>query len=102
MAQAVSRRHLTAEARVDPASVRVGFVVDKVALGQVFLRVLRFSLSASFHRCFITWKNEKQNLIIIFVTMLHNKSEGCGASVQSAAGPFTTKENCNIYFKIKW
>jgi hypothetical protein len=27
----------------DPGSVHVGFVVDKVALGQVFLRVLRFS-----------------------------------------------------------
>jgi hypothetical protein len=39
MAQAVSRRPLTAARRVDA----VGFVVDKVALGQVFLRVLRFS-----------------------------------------------------------
>jgi hypothetical protein len=28
----------------DPGSVHVGFVVDKVALGQVFPRVLRFSL----------------------------------------------------------
>jgi hypothetical protein len=27
----------------DPGSVHVGFVVDKVALGQVFLRVLRSS-----------------------------------------------------------
>jgi hypothetical protein len=27
----------------DPGSVHVGFVVDKVARGQVFLRVLRFS-----------------------------------------------------------
>ena len=27
----------------DPGSVRVGFVVDKVALGQVFPRLLRFS-----------------------------------------------------------
>jgi hypothetical protein len=27
----------------DPRSVHVGFVVDKVALGQVFPRVLRFS-----------------------------------------------------------
>jgi acyl-CoA thioesterase len=26
-----------------PRSIHVGFVVDKVALGQVFLRVLRFS-----------------------------------------------------------
>jgi hypothetical protein len=27
----------------DPVSIYVGFVVDKVALGQVFRRVLRFS-----------------------------------------------------------
>jgi hypothetical protein len=38
MVQVVSRRPLTTEARV---RARVGFVVDKVALGQVFLRVLR-------------------------------------------------------------
>jgi hypothetical protein len=43
MAQAVSRRSPTAEARVDPGSVHVGFVVDKVALGQVYPGVLRFS-----------------------------------------------------------
>jgi hypothetical protein len=43
MVQAVSRWPLTTEARVDPGSVHVGFVVDKVALGQVFPRVLRFS-----------------------------------------------------------
>jgi hypothetical protein len=30
--------------RFDPGSVHVGFVVDKVVLGQVFPRVLRFSL----------------------------------------------------------
>jgi hypothetical protein len=34
-----------------PGSMHVGFVVDKVALGQVFLRVLRFScVSIFFHR----------------------------------------------------
>jgi hypothetical protein len=34
-----------------PGSVHVGFAVDKVALGQVFLRVLRFSpVNISFHR----------------------------------------------------
>jgi hypothetical protein len=33
----------------DPGSVHVGFVVDKVALGQVFSQVLRFSLLISFH-----------------------------------------------------
>jgi hypothetical protein len=52
MAQVVSRRHLTAEARVR-AQVKIheGFVVDNVTLGQVLLRVLRFSpLNISFHR----------------------------------------------------
>jgi hypothetical protein len=43
MAQAVSHRPPTAEAAFDPGSVLVGFVVYKVALGQVFPRVLRFS-----------------------------------------------------------
>jgi hypothetical protein len=47
MAQVVSRR-LTPRT---PGSIHVGFVVDKVALGQVFLRVLRVSpVNISFHR----------------------------------------------------
>jgi hypothetical protein len=33
------------------------------------------------------WKN-----LVIFITGLHNKPQGCGASVASAAGPFTTKK----------
>jgi hypothetical protein len=41
MAQAVSRRPLTAAAWVRAQVNPVGFVVDKVALGQVFLRVIR-------------------------------------------------------------
>jgi hypothetical protein len=40
---ALSRQHLTAVAWVHTQVNPVGFVVDKVALGQVFLRVLRFS-----------------------------------------------------------
>jgi hypothetical protein len=49
MAQAVSRRPLTTEARgAVPGQVHVRFVVDKVALGQVFLRVVGFPLSISF------------------------------------------------------
>jgi hypothetical protein len=42
MDQVVSQRPLTAEAQVHAGSIHVGFVVDKVALGYVFLRVLRF------------------------------------------------------------
>lgn len=37
----------------NPSPVSVGFVVDKVALGQSFLRMLRFSLSVSFRHCCI-------------------------------------------------
>jgi hypothetical protein len=51
----------------DPGSVHVGFVVDKVALGQIFPLVLRFPLSISFHRCSITSKNEKKKFIFLFI-----------------------------------
>jgi hypothetical protein len=51
MAQVVSRRPLTAEPGFAPGSIHVGFVVDEVVLGQVFLRGLRFSpVNISFHR----------------------------------------------------
>jgi hypothetical protein len=43
-----------------PGLVHVGFVLDHVALWQVFLRVLRFPLSVLFHRAspysYITWE----------------------------------------------
>jgi hypothetical protein len=74
----------------NPGSVHVGFVVDKVALGQVLPEYFSFPLSASFHQWSITRRNEKK--LIIFITGLHNKPQGCGASVASAAGPFTTKK----------
>jgi hypothetical protein len=34
---------------------------------------------------------EKTKKLIIFITGLHNKPQGCGASVACPAGPFTTK-----------
>jgi hypothetical protein len=44
----------------DPASVHMGFVVDNLALGRVFLpQYFGFSLSISFHRCSITRKTGK-------------------------------------------
>jgi hypothetical protein len=58
MAQAVIRRPVTTEARGSvPGQVHVRFVVDKVALGQVFLRVVGFPLSILFHWCSINCKN---------------------------------------------
>jgi hypothetical protein len=44
------------QTKKNPGSVHVGFVVDKVALGQVFLGVVGFPLSISFHWCSITCK----------------------------------------------
>ena len=60
---------------LDAGSVHVGFVVDKVALGQVFPpEYFGFPLSISFHRCSITRENEKKTLI--FITGLHEKPQG--------------------------
>jgi hypothetical protein len=39
----MDQREKTGQEEKNPGSVHVGFVVDKVALGQVFSRVLRFS-----------------------------------------------------------
>jgi hypothetical protein len=69
----------------------VGIVVVKVALGQVFPRVLRFS-PVNFIPPVLHFKEKK----IIFITGLHNKPQGCGASVTSAAGPFTTKKKKGV------
>jgi hypothetical protein len=74
----------------NPGPVHVGFVVDKVALGQVFPRVLRFSpvnfISPLLHYL------RKSKKLIIFITGLHNKPQGCGASVASAAASFTQEK----------
>jgi hypothetical protein len=49
-----------------------------------------FPLSISIHRCPLKWKSRKN--LIIFITGLHKKPQGCGASVASAAGPFTQQK----------
>jgi hypothetical protein len=50
IAQAVSRRLPTAAAQFEPSSNYVRFVVDKVALGQVFSQYFGFPCQFSFHR----------------------------------------------------
>jgi hypothetical protein len=73
----------------------VGFVVDKVALGQILLGVLRFS-PATFNSTGapLQGKTKKpHHLLSIFLIGLHNKPSGCGASVASAAGPFNKESN---------
>jgi hypothetical protein len=82
----------------DPGPVHVGFVVDKVALVQVFTRVCRFS-PVSFIPPVLYYKVKRKKRIII-ITGLHNKPQGCGASVTSAAGPF--KKSCNTFQALRY
>jgi hypothetical protein len=85
----------------DPGSVHVGFEVDKVALRQVFPRVLRFC-PVNFIPPVLHYTEKRKQ--IIFITGLHNKPQGWGASVASAAGPFTKrmprKVICSWYVNI--
>jgi hypothetical protein len=64
----------------------VGFVVDKVALGQVF--------ACQFHSTGAPLLGKGQKIIIIFI----NKPHGCTASVASAAGPFTSKKKNHMSY----
>jgi hypothetical protein len=68
----------------------MGFVVDKVALGQAF------STSTSLFPCQFRSTSAKLHgktkKLITFIIGLHNKPQGCGASVASAGGPFTIQK----------
>jgi hypothetical protein len=68
----------------------VGFVVGKVALGHVFSPSTSV-FPSQFHSIGAPLHGKTKKRIII-TTELHNKPEGCGASVASAARPFTTKK----------
>jgi hypothetical protein len=72
----------------------VGFVVVILALGQIFSpRTSGFP--CQFHSTGGPLLGKGQKIIIIiviFITRLHKKPQGCGASVASAAGPFTAKK----------
>jgi hypothetical protein len=67
----------------DPGSLDVGFVVDKNGAGTGFF-LDYFAFPPVFH-----YAENRKKRIIIFITRLHNKPQGCVASVASAAGPFT-------------
>jgi hypothetical protein len=77
----------------------MGFVVDKVALGQVSPpEYFGFPLSVSFHGAPLHGKTKQINHLY---HRLHNKPQGCGASAASAAGTFTKKRLCFIFMCSK-
>jgi hypothetical protein len=90
MAQAISRRPLTAETRVRSRVSPCGICGGQSGTGT------GFSPSTSVVPCHfhstgapLHGRNEK---LVIFITGLHNKPEGCGASIVFTAGPFITKK----------
>jgi hypothetical protein len=94
MAQAVSRRPLTAEARVRSLVSPCGICGGHSGTGTGFFPSTVFL--CQFHSTGAPLLGKR----IVFITRLHNKPQGCGASVASAAGPFTTKK-CTNEFNIK-
>jgi hypothetical protein len=82
----------------DPGSVHVGFAVDKVALGQVF-RPSTSVYPCQFHSTCAPLQGKTKRLII-FITELHNKPRGCGASVASTAGLLTNKQKSTLFYKF--
>jgi len=67
--------------------VHVGFVVNKVALRQVFHRVILFSLSVPFHQC---------SILIHLPVML------CEVSVDNIINPFCAKIKCPVGSNEDW
>jgi hypothetical protein len=84
MAQAVSLPPFTAEYRVQSMW---DLWSTKWHWDRFFPEYFGFPLSISFHRVPLHGKTIK----LIIIARMHNKPLGCGASVASAAGPFTTK-----------
>ena len=94
MAQAVSRRLLTAEARFRSRVSPCGICGGQSGTGTGFPPNTSVS-PVNFISPVLHYTEKRRKLIIfitVFITGLHNKPQSCGASVAPAAGHFTTKK----------
>jgi hypothetical protein len=89
MTQAVRRRPLTAEARIRSRVSPCGICGRLSGTGTGFSPSYSV-FPCQFHSPGAPLLGETKKLII-FITDLHNKLLGCGATVASAAEPFTKK-----------
>ena len=96
MAQAVRRRPLTAEARVRSRVSPCGICVGQSGTGAGFSPSTSV-FPCQFHSTGAPLLGKTKKKVIIFITRLQNKPQGCGASVVSAAGPFITKKRVEVF-----
>jgi hypothetical protein len=91
MAPAVSRRPFTTEARFLSVVSPCGICGVKSDTG-TGLSPSTSVFPCQFHSTVapLHVNKKKKTILIVFITRLHNKVQGCGASVASAVGPFTT------------
>jgi hypothetical protein len=91
MAQAVSLRPLTPETRVRFRVSPCGIYSGQIGTGRGFYPSTS-AFPCKFHSTGLRYLQKRKKKLIVFIAGLHSETEGCGASVASAAEPYTAKK----------